>query len=100
MGVDDDIAAVEVEKATTVNSVDDAQLLAMGKKPELQRVYNTWTRELFQQHLSSQNRQKLNYLLSMCISSHDPSQLVMSHCPILDHLRCWRPSGHNLGNVS
>ncbi|RJE23874.1 hypothetical protein PHISCL_03786 [Aspergillus sclerotialis] len=40
MGVDD-ITPVDLEK--TVTSVEDAQLLAMGKKPELQRVYNTWT---------------------------------------------------------
>ena len=49
MGIDD-ITPVDVEK--TVNSVEDAQLLAMGKKPELQRVYNTWTCEPVQLHMS------------------------------------------------
>lgn len=33
-------------KTEKVLNIDDAQLLAMGKKPELQRVYNTWTCEL------------------------------------------------------
>lgn len=32
------------EDAKSVNS-DDALLLSMGKKPELQRVYNFWTCE-------------------------------------------------------
>lgn len=36
--------AVSGEKGKIWNA-DDAQLLAMGKKPELQRVYNTWTRK-------------------------------------------------------
>lgn len=32
-----------LEEAISVNS-DDALLLSMGKKPELRRVYNFWTR--------------------------------------------------------
>ncbi len=31
------------EKGDKILDPDDAQLIAMGKKPELQRVYNTWT---------------------------------------------------------
>ncbi len=36
--------AISGEKVKVLDA-DDAQLLAMGKKPELQRVYNTWTRK-------------------------------------------------------
>ncbi|KAJ5832754.1 hypothetical protein N7474_001065 [Penicillium riverlandense] len=36
------VVPVEVKGEKTLD-VDDARLLAMGKKPELQRVYNTWT---------------------------------------------------------
>lgn len=32
-----------LEEAVSVNS-DDALLMSMGKKPELKRVYNFWTR--------------------------------------------------------
>lgn len=41
----DTVVPVEVEKGEKMLDVDDARLLAMGKKPELQRVYNTWTCE-------------------------------------------------------
>jgi 3-dehydroquinate dehydratase len=33
-----------LEEAKSVNS-DDALLMSMGKKPELRRVYNFWTRQ-------------------------------------------------------
>lgn len=42
----DTIASNEVdvpEDTKKTLSGDDARLLAMGKKPELRRVYNTWT---------------------------------------------------------
>ncbi|KAJ5404410.1 hypothetical protein N7509_004281 [Penicillium cosmopolitanum] len=44
--------AVSGEKGKIWNA-DDAQLLAMGKKPELQRVYNTWTLCAYQVMISA-----------------------------------------------
>ena len=34
---------LSVDESKSINS-DDALLLSMGKKPELRRVYNFWTR--------------------------------------------------------
>ncbi|KAJ5999787.1 hypothetical protein N7481_000196 [Penicillium waksmanii] len=45
-------SAVSGEKEKVLNA-DDAQLLAMGKKPELQRVYNTWTLCAYQVMISA-----------------------------------------------
>jgi hypothetical protein len=38
-----DIAEISDSEAISV-STDDALLMSMGKKPELKRVYNFWTR--------------------------------------------------------
>ena len=52
MGVDDILVGakdlentISTEDGVSVNS-DDALLMSMGKKPELKRVYNFWTRML------------------------------------------------------
>ncbi|CAI7678635.1 unnamed protein product [Penicillium pancosmium] len=45
-------SAASGEKDKVLNA-DDAQLLAMGKKPELQRVYNTWTLCAYQVMISA-----------------------------------------------
>jgi hypothetical protein len=39
-----DIAEISDSEAVSVNT-DDALLMSMGKKPELKRVYNFWTRK-------------------------------------------------------
>jgi len=39
-----DIAEISDSEAVSV-STDDALLMSMGKKPELKRVYNFWTRK-------------------------------------------------------
>ncbi|KAJ5222974.1 uncharacterized protein N7469_009214 [Penicillium citrinum] len=48
-----DIEGNSLGKAEKVLNIDDAQLLAMGKKPELQRVYNTWTLCAYQVMISA-----------------------------------------------
>lgn len=40
-----DIENAAPREGKKIVDIDDARLLAMGKKPELQRVYNTWTCE-------------------------------------------------------
>ncbi len=42
--LDQTMSPTEMEEAKSVNS-DDALLMSMGKKPELRRVYNFWTRQ-------------------------------------------------------
>jgi len=49
--VTDDVDVV-AEEAKSVSS-DDALLISMGKKPELKRVYNFWTRRCFLQRTSA-----------------------------------------------
>jgi hypothetical protein len=50
MKEDDSIAALKMDIAEISDSeaifvsTDDALLMSMGKKPELKRVYNFWTR--------------------------------------------------------
>jgi choline transport protein len=39
-----DIAEISDSEAVSVGT-DDALLMSMGKKPELKRVYNFWTRK-------------------------------------------------------
>lgn len=39
---ENDIAIQELGRESSI-SEDDARLLAMGKKPELRRVYNFWS---------------------------------------------------------
>lgn len=40
---DDLDPTMSIDDAKSVNS-DDALLMSMGKKPELKRIYNFWTR--------------------------------------------------------
>lgn len=58
-------ATGEVEKKAL--DVDDARLLAMGKRPELRRVYNTWTCEF---QFSNTCSALLIGSLSVCVSGH------------------------------
>ena len=89
-------------------SSDDALLMAMGKKPELRRVYNFWTCMLpgFLMRLVSLARelQRLDVLTfrprSVCLPDHDFLQLVLLGCPLFYHLRHWRSVFGRMGNVS
>jgi hypothetical protein len=68
-----------------VLDADDAQLIAMGKKPELQRVYNTWTRKYPSKFLSACNEPEAE-IPSLCLPGYDIGQLVMPYCFIFDYL--------------
>lgn len=77
-------ATVSVEEAKSINS-DDALLMAMGKKPELKRVYNFWT--------CKSSSASVFCLMpgtygehSMRVPDYDHVQLVLSRCPVLNHL--------------
>jgi hypothetical protein len=62
----DTVVPVEVEKGEKTLDVDDARLLAMGKKPELQRVYNTWTCECCP-HLNLLQEERQAELSTQCV---------------------------------
>lgn len=90
-----------LEEAISVTS-DDALLMSMGKKPELKRIYNFWTRTSKSSPCDNCFSSPVCLSLcydSMCLSDYDLVQLVMSGRTVLDHFRRWWPVLSGLGHV-
>jgi hypothetical protein len=69
---------------------DDSYLMALGKKPELKRVYNFWTRKLWSSKLPC--LQLLTLPTSMRLSSRHLQQLELRSRSLWHRLRHWRTS--------
>lgn len=77
---------MSLEDAKSINS-DDALLMSMGKKPELKRVYNFWTRKFnFSRTKIVRQTDLLTDDLSMCLPDNDKLQLVMLGRSVFNHL--------------
>lgn len=65
---DDLDPTMSIDDAKSVNS-DDALLMSMGKKPELKRIYNFWTRTWSLSQLQTSKRRNVlcaNHAFAVC----------------------------------
>lgn len=88
--------SLSLEDAKSISS-DDALLMSMGKKPELRRVYNFWTRQLMMPPMLW--ARVADGFYSGGVPDYDLVQLVMSRRSVFDHLRHWRALLPDLGHV-